>query len=305
MNKVILITGANVGLGKESARQLALLPDTEKIYLACRNETKAIAAKQSLEEITGRSIFKVLLMDVSDPENVKQAVEKIEDSIDALIMNAGGIGGRTPFHKVKNGMSTMAATNLIGHVVLVDELISRGKLNNVAMYAGSEAARGIKKMNVKQPELKNGTTQEFVEILKGDYFKKKDPMESYAFVKYAAALWMGSLARKHSEIRFITMSPGGTSGTAAMDEIPLPMRIMYKYIMMPIVMPLLGMIHKLEDGARRYVKAVSDNTLRSGAFYASEQNVLVGPVVDQSNIFPALSNTQHQDNVSEALHRFI
>ena len=35
----------------------------------------------------------------------------------------------------------MAATNLIGHVVLVDELIKRDKLKNVAMYAGSEAAR--------------------------------------------------------------------------------------------------------------------------------------------------------------------
>ena len=33
MNKSILITGANGGLGKDSARQLGLIKETEKIYL--------------------------------------------------------------------------------------------------------------------------------------------------------------------------------------------------------------------------------------------------------------------------------
>ncbi len=41
MNKTIMITGANGGIGKDTARQFALIKETEKIYLACRNETKA------------------------------------------------------------------------------------------------------------------------------------------------------------------------------------------------------------------------------------------------------------------------
>ncbi|MFT4735570.1 MAG: NAD(P)-dependent dehydrogenase (short-subunit alcohol dehydrogenase family), partial [Arcticibacterium sp.] len=55
MNKSILITGANSGLGKDTARQLGLIKETEKIYLACRNELKAKAAKADLEKTTGRS----------------------------------------------------------------------------------------------------------------------------------------------------------------------------------------------------------------------------------------------------------
>ncbi len=57
MNKSIMITGANAGLGKDVARQLALLPTTEKVYLACRNMDKAQAAKKELMKITGKSVF--------------------------------------------------------------------------------------------------------------------------------------------------------------------------------------------------------------------------------------------------------
>jgi len=49
MNKSVLITGSNIGIGKEAARQLALLRETEKNYLVCRNEAKANEAKASLE----------------------------------------------------------------------------------------------------------------------------------------------------------------------------------------------------------------------------------------------------------------
>mgnify|MGYP001134218159 CR=1 FL=1 len=68
MNNTIMITGANAGIGKDTARQLAFISTTEKIYLACRNQTKAEAAKKYLEEKTGRDIFEIIIMDVSKPE---------------------------------------------------------------------------------------------------------------------------------------------------------------------------------------------------------------------------------------------
>ena len=52
--KTVLVTGANVGLGKDIARQLALRPEIARVHLACRNPDKATRAKAELEAATGR-----------------------------------------------------------------------------------------------------------------------------------------------------------------------------------------------------------------------------------------------------------
>ncbi len=305
MNETILITGANAGLGKDAARQLALLDETKKIYLGCRNETKALAAKSELEQVTGRSIFEVMIVDVSKPASVRSAIAKLTEPIDALIMNAGGMGGKAPTELTPDGVSSIFATNVLGHAVMVDALLKAGKLKNVAMYASSEGARGVRKMGMARPELKSNSVDEFVSIFNGSNFDDKtDGMEIYSYVKYAATLWMSALARKHPDVRFISMSPGATSGTQVMNDLPTIQKIMYKYIGFPILMPLLGMSHKLEKGAQRYVKAINDKSLTSGTFYASAENKLTGSVMDQSSIFPDLKNESYQENALEAIKRF-
>ena len=306
MNKTIMITGANAGIGKDTARQLALIKDTEKIYLACRNPTKAAAAKKELEKATGRFIFEILIMDVSDPVSVRKAIAKLDEPIDALIMNAGGMGGKNPEKITKDGVTTITATNLLGHVVLVDKLLKDNKLNNVALFATSEAARGIKKMGMKRPDLKTSSVDEFVSIFDGTAFGHDfDPMQVYGIVKYGGTMWMSSMARKNPKIKFISMSPGGTRGTEGFNDMPFLQRIFFKYIGMPILMPLMGMSHSLEKGAKRFVDGINDKSLKSGGFYASKEKVLTGIVVDQSTIFPDLKNERYQDNAYEAIHKFI
>jgi len=306
MNKSILITGANVGLGKETARQLALLNTTEKVILACRNPEKAKKAKEELETVTGKQIFEILIMDVSNSESVRKAIESMSEPVDAIIMNAGGMGGRTPNNPTPSGMNEISATNLLGHVVLIDEVLRTNKLNNIAVYVSSEAARGMKKMGVKRPTLKSNSTDELATILDGSYFGKKfDQMQAYAHVKYVGTLWTSSMARKHSSIKFISISPGATSGTAAADNAPPMMKFMTKYIFMPIVLPLMGMLHKVEKGAKRFVDVINKDSYKTGGFYASEEKKVTGTVVDQFSIYPTMENESFQDNAFEAIHRFI
>ena len=93
--KTVLITGANAGIGKDVARQLALRPEIARIYLVCRNRDRATAAQAELEAVTGRRIFDVVLMDVADLGSVRAGLAAIDGSVDALVMNAGVIGPQT------------------------------------------------------------------------------------------------------------------------------------------------------------------------------------------------------------------
>ncbi len=306
MNKIIMITGANAGIGKDTARQIALLDTTKKVYLACRNEEKAKIAKRELEQKTGKKVFEIALMDVSSIDSVRKAVANLTEPIDALIMNAGGMGGKDPSKLTEDGVSQIFATNVLGHVVLVDELVKANKLNNVALYASSEGARGVKSMKMEQPSLKTSSVDEFSTIYNGSFFDDGvEEMQVYCYVKYAGTMWMNSMARKNPKIKFVTVSPGATSGTEVMNDLPLLKRFMFKHIMFPLVMPLMGMSHKLEKGAKRFVDGINNDTLKSGVFYGSKGGKLTGELVDQSQLFSDLNNESFQDNANEAIHRYI
>ncbi|WP_299008653.1 SDR family NAD(P)-dependent oxidoreductase [uncultured Shewanella sp.] len=303
MLKSILITGANAGLGKESAKQLALQEGVSKIYLACRNSSKALQAKAELEQVTGKAIFEIVIMDVSNIDSVKAAVRALPEPIDGLVMNAGGTGGKRFFEKTKEGVTQIFAVNLLGHVVLTQTLLAQNKLNQVAVYAGSEAARGVKGMGMKRPNLKTSSVEEFEKIGNGAFFGKvNDATIPYGPIKYMAALWMSSMARQYPDIRFITMSPGATTGTEGFNTLT-PFKQYAMKAMMKLML-MLGKVHKLEVGAQRFVDALQNEAYKSGVFYGSQFG-LTGPVGEQSLHFADLDNVAIQDNARMAIQRFI
>ncbi len=299
--KTVLITGANAGIGKDVARQLALRPEIARIYLACRNQDRATTAKAELEAATGRTIFDIILMDVADLDSAHAGLAAINGSVDALVMNAGVIGPKS-MDLTADGITTVFATNILGHVVLLEGLLAEDRLGAVAVLAGSEAARGLPKLRMERPSFVSTSTDELASVINGSYFASRKPDFNLAFgqAKYIGALWMAYLARQYPDRRFITVSPGATTGTQASNGVALPLRIAAKY-----VMPALGISHKLEDGAKRLVDGVTDPNLSSGVFYASAANKLKGPLVNQADIFPDLANPSFQDHANEAIHRFI
>ena len=201
-----------------------------------------------------------------------------------------------------DGVTTLFATNVLGHAVLLEGLLTENRLGEVAVFAGSEAARGIPKLGIKRPSFVSTSADELATVIDGSYFagRKSDPNLAFGQVKYIGALWMAYLARQYPDRRFITVSPGNTTGTQAPDGLALPLRIAAKY-----VMPHLGISHKLDVGAKRLVDGVTDPNLSSGVFYASAANKMKGPLVDQADIFPDLANPSFQDHANEAIHRFI
>ena len=299
--KTVLITGANAGIGKEVARQLALRPEIGRIYLACRNRGRGATAKTELERATGRRIFDVVVMDVADLGSVRAGLAAIDGSVDGLVMNAGVIGPQT-MELTADGVTTVFATNVLGHVVLLEGLLAEDRLGEVAVLVGSEAAVGVPKMRMKRPSFVSTSADELATVINGSYFAtgKGDFNLAFGQAKYIGALWMAYLARQYPDRRFITVSPGATTGTQASNGLALPLRVASKF-----VLPALGISHKLDAGAKRLVDGVTDPTLSSGVFYASAANKLKGPMVNQADMFPDLANPSFQDHANEAIHRFI
>ncbi|MCU1486017.1 MAG: short-chain dehydrogenase [Actinomycetia bacterium] len=83
-----LITGANKGIGLETARRLADLGWT--IHLGARDRERGEAAAASIE-----GDVRWLPLDVTSDESVAAAVEQV-DELDVLVNNAGVMGGHTP-----------------------------------------------------------------------------------------------------------------------------------------------------------------------------------------------------------------
>jgi len=207
----------------------------------------------------------------------------------------------------KDGVTEIFASNVLGHVVLLDGLIKDDKLGRAAVFAGSEAARGFPRLGMKRPTLATSSADEFASLCDGTYFRgrKADGTLAYGQVKYVGALWMAAAARRHPHLRLITMSPGNTRGTDVARDFPLPLRLLMTYVLLPVVAPLFGMVHDVDHGAKRLIEGLNDETLTSGSFYGSKAHTLTGPVIDQSEIFPDLANKTYQDNARDAAHRFV
>ena len=85
MSKTVLITGANKGLGLETARQLAR-DHGFTVYLACRDEERGQAAEQLLKDEGLDARF--VQLDVTDAVSIANAAAQLQ-SLDVLVNNAG------------------------------------------------------------------------------------------------------------------------------------------------------------------------------------------------------------------------
>ena len=126
-NKFIIITGANSGIGKQTA--LNLLSENAKIIFACRNKTRALELINSISKNKQNAIFIELdLCDFNSIKTFSNIIIKNYPKIDILINNAGA--QPIEFNLTKDKYDTYLQGNFLGPSLLTFLLIPHMNKNS-------------------------------------------------------------------------------------------------------------------------------------------------------------------------------
>lgn len=119
--KTAIVTGANTGIGYETA--LDLYKKGAKVYVACRNQEKALDAIERMKADGGTGELVYDQLDLASLQSVKAFADKVinaESSLDLLINNAGIM--IPPQAKTEDGFEIQFGVNFVGHFALTGHL---------------------------------------------------------------------------------------------------------------------------------------------------------------------------------------
>ena len=122
--RVAVVTGANAGLGLETARVLAQRGGT--VVLASRDEHKADQAASQIRSTAPGADIRPVHLDLASLGSVRQAADEILAScprLDLLINNAGVM--YVPSQRTEDGFELTFGTNHLGHFALTGLLLPR------------------------------------------------------------------------------------------------------------------------------------------------------------------------------------
>ncbi|KAK0042292.1 retinol dehydrogenase 13 isoform X3 [Biomphalaria pfeifferi] len=124
--KTVVITGANTGIGKETAKELARRGG--RIILACRDMDKCELVKKEIISETANKSIECRKLDLASLDSVRAFCETInatESHLDILINNAGVM--MCPKMLTEDGLEMQLGVNHFGHFLLTNLLLDKLK----------------------------------------------------------------------------------------------------------------------------------------------------------------------------------
>ncbi|KAJ6585086.1 NAD-P-binding protein [Mycena capillaripes] len=210
--QVIIVTGGNTGVGKETAK--ALLEHNAKVYIAARSEEKAKAAIKDLQTQTGKEA-EFLLLDLADLHSIKRAAEEFtqkETQLHVLFNN-----GYVSFNSQQLGKLIVPpvdqltaqqydlqfGTNVLGHFyltkLLLPTLLATATTAKVARVINTSSLASYGVSGINYNTLKDSPAR-----------KKLGTNNLYGQSKLGNVIFSNELSRRYAEqgIVSVSLNPG-------------------------------------------------------------------------------------------------
>ena len=259
--RIVIITGATSGLGKEASRVLAKKNAT--VIMAVRNTEKGERVVAEFKHTLQQANIEVRKLDLGSLDSVKSFSEGVfasYDRLDLLINNAGVMA--CPFSKTEDNFEIQMGTNHLGHFALTGLLMPLlKKTNGSRIVATSSIAH--KYGNIDFQDL--------------NWEKRKyNTGKAYGDSKIANLYFAYELARKLKEdpsAPLVTAAHPGWTSTELQRH-----KLMFR-----MLNPIFS--QKVDRGVLPTLRAAIDDQARSGDYYGPSgfQEVKGSPVIVKSN----------------------
>ena len=254
MNKTVVITGANSGIGYYVTSQLA--SQGAQVVMACRNEDKADQARRELlDRVPGCNIH-VLLVDVSEPGSISEFAQRFVEQfgkLDILVNNAGMVAPSLSHNSV--GHELHLATNYLGAFALTGQLLPHfsehrsSRIVNVGSVAHRFGKFDFSNMNWEQ--------------------QKFNHWKAYARSKIATAAFTLELNRRLQRCGSNIVSVGAHPGLAAtgIGEKTGVTTAKNRFVQWYQDKMVAWVVSHPADGALPIVYAATNETVQGGDYY--------------------------------------
>lgn len=228
VNKTFVVTGANTGIGKVTALELARRG--AHVILACRSKAKSEPVIEEIKRETGNQNVELTLLDLGDFASIRTCAEALlakKIPIHCLINNAGLVARGT----TKDGFELIFGTNHIGHYLFTRLLLPRLRETPGARIVNVSSHSHYKAKGIDWPAI-NKPTRTIVGI------------HEYEESKLANVLFTKELARRleGSGVTTYAVHPGQVA-TDAWRRIPQPFRYLFKLRMITPEQGALSTLH--------------------------------------------------------------
>ncbi|XP_061648012.1 dehydrogenase/reductase SDR family member 12 [Phyllopteryx taeniolatus] len=202
--RAFLITGANSGLGKATAQEIASRGGT--VHMVCRDKGRAEAAKQEIMELSKNQNVYIHIVDMSSARQVWEFAQNFSQSNDlhVLINNAGCMVNQREL--TEEGLEKNFATNTLGTYILTSALIpALKKTQDPRVVTVSSGGMLTQKLNVDDLQFEKGAF---------------DGTMAYAQNKRQQVILTERWAAQHKDIHFYSMHPGWADTPAVKLSMP-------------------------------------------------------------------------------------